>query len=80
MSKMSKMLPSATTKKASSPQTVQEWNVLLSKAIQRAEAAGDRRVEGLRQAMINGQSEKILRQWSILSETDINREFGQVPT
>lgn len=81
MSKMSKMLPGTqreTTPKH--PRTVQDWNVLLSQVIQRAQATGDRRLEGLRLAMVNGQSEKILRQYSILSEADLLREFGQVPT
>ncbi len=57
------------------PKDVQEWNQLLSKAIKRAEETGDRRLEGLRQAMTQGRSEKILRSMSILSESDLNREF-----
>lgn len=72
----SRILPTLTSpKKPLGPQNIHEWNALLSKAIQRADAAGDRRVEGLRRAMTDGRSEKILRQMSILSDVDLDREF-----
>lgn len=72
----SRLLPSiAPPKKPLGPQNIYEWNALLSKTIQRAAAVGDRRLEGLRKAMTDGRSEKILRQMSILSEVDLDREF-----
>lgn len=77
----SKFLPSsALSPTPKGPQNAHEWNLLLSKAINRATEKGDRRVTGLRQAMQDGRAEKILRQMSILTETDIDREFGPAET
>ena len=72
-----RILPSLVSSqpKSTGPRNIHEWNALLSKAIQRAEGLGDRRLEGLRKAMMDGRSEKILRQMSILSDVDIDREF-----
>lgn len=71
----SKLLPTTSTKKPSAPASIQEWNQLLSKTIQRAQATEDRRLEGLRKAMMEGRAEKMLRQMSVLSEVDLDREF-----
>ncbi len=71
-----RILPSLVSPpKSTAPRNIHEWNSLLSKAILRAEKLGDRRLEGLRKAMMDGRSEKILRQMSILSDVDIDREF-----
>jgi hypothetical protein len=71
----SKLLSTTSTKKPNAPASVQEWNQLLSKTIQRALSTEDRRLEGLRKAMMEGKAEKILRQMSVLSEVDLDREF-----
>lgn len=73
----SRTLPSLVSppSKTSGPKNIHEWNTLLSKTIQRAESLGDRRVEGLRKAMVEGRAEKMLRQMSILSDADLDREF-----
>lgn len=73
----SRTLPSLVSppSKTSAPKNIHEWNTLLSVTIQRAEALGDRRVEGLRKAMVEGRAEKMLRQMSILSDADLVREF-----
>jgi len=52
-----------------------QWNNLLTKVIQRAAENRDPRLPGLRRAMTEGRSERVLRQYGILSETDIDREF-----
>jgi hypothetical protein len=51
------------------------WDALLSKAIKRAEAKGDPRLEGLRKAIREGKSESTLRKYGIISEMDLDREF-----
>jgi hypothetical protein len=48
---------------------------LLRKAITRAEAVKDRRLEGLRNAQVKDQAEKHLRLMGIIHERDIDREF-----
>jgi hypothetical protein len=67
----------ATTPKRSiqAPERREDWNQLLRKAIQRADRAGDRRVEGLRQALIDGKAEKHLRLLGIIHDVDLTREF-----
>lgn len=57
------------------PSRREDWKQLLNKAIARADAAGDRRVEGLRQALIDGAAERHLRRLGIIHEVDLTREF-----
>lgn len=64
-----------TTQAPKNPTTATGWNQLLTKAIRRAEARSDNRTQALKRAMIQGSAESTLRRYSILSETDLNREF-----
>lgn len=51
------------------------WDALMRRVIQRAEALGDRRLEGLKRASQEGRSEAFLRKLGIIGEVDILREF-----
>lgn len=57
------------------PKTLNEWRLLMRQVIERAEIQGDRRVEGLRKAMADGNAERHLRMMGIIHPTDILREF-----
>jgi hypothetical protein len=57
------------------PERREDWNQLLRKAIQRAEVTGDRRLEGLKRALVDGKAEKHLRLLSIIHDADLDREF-----
>jgi hypothetical protein len=64
------------TKRAiQAPNRRDDWKQLLTKAIARAEASGDRRAIGLKQALINGEAERHLRRLGIIHEGDLLREF-----
>lgn len=64
------------TKRAiQAPNRRDDWKQLLTKAIARAESAGDRRAVGLKQALINGEAERHLRRLGIIHEVDLTREF-----
>jgi len=63
------------TTKTKTPAGPHGWDTLLSKTIQRATLTRDPRLAGLRRAMTEGKSERILRQMGILSDKDIDREF-----
>lgn len=65
--------------KTQRPRTPVEWTALMKKAIARAEAVGDRRVENMKKALRRGGVEQKLRRMSIISEADIAREFPQIP-
>jgi hypothetical protein len=47
----------------------------MRKVIDRAERTRDRRLAGLRKAMLEGKAEDHLRLLGIISEVDIRREF-----
>ena len=64
-----------TGKAPKSPTTAGGWNQLLTQVIRRAEALHDPRGQVFRKAMTMGTAESTLRRYSILSETDIHREF-----
>lgn len=51
------------------------WDQLMRLAIRRAEATGDKRLEGLRKALRDGKSEMLLRKLGVISEDDLPREF-----
>jgi hypothetical protein len=52
------------------------WNALMRRVIAHVEKTGDsKRLEGLKTALTRGQSEKVLRQYGIIGERDIQREF-----
>ena len=59
------------------PANAQEWNALIRQAIERAERLGDRRVHGLRKALVDGASERHLRMLSIIHPGDLQREFPE---
>ena len=55
------------------------WVALMRLTIARAEATGDKRLEGLRWALQEGKSEMFLRKLGVISEADIPREFPSPP-
>lgn len=66
-------------KRIQAPDRREDWKQLLVKAIQRAETSGDRRLEGLKRALVDGQAERHLRRLGIIHDVDLSREFP-VPT
>jgi len=57
--------------------SIQMWNRLMRKAIEMAEAAGDtRKLRVLRAAQQQGKTRDCLKRMSIISEADLQREFG----
>lgn len=62
-------------KRVLAPTRRDDWKQLLRKAITRAEASKDRRLAGLRHALVKGQAEQHLRRMGIIAERDIEREF-----
>jgi len=62
---------------AQGTRTPQAWTRLMRKAIQMAEQAGStRRLRMLRAALQQGKARECLKRLSIISETDLQREFG----
>jgi hypothetical protein len=57
------------------PKSHAEWDALASKAAKAAKRVGDGRAYPLTKAIQEGRSERLLRSFGILSETDIVREF-----
>lgn len=51
------------------------WEQLMRTAIEKARLTGDRRLTGMEAALAKGQSEQVLRKFSIICEADLNREF-----
>jgi hypothetical protein len=62
-------------KRALAPTRRDDWKQLLRKAITRAEATQDRRLAGLKQALVKDQAEQYLRRTGIIAERDLEREF-----
>lgn len=58
-----------------SPKDRSGWMRLARQAIERAKAAGDKREHSIRLAVQKGQVETLLRQWAIICEADLQREF-----
>jgi hypothetical protein len=73
-----RFLPPGATPVAIPTKTSLMWTDLLRQAIERAETTGDKRVQGLRRAMIEGRAEAFLRRLSILSTADLDREMPLV--
>jgi len=65
----------SSAKRIQAPDRREDWKQLLVKAIQRAEATGDRRLEGLKRALVDGQAERHLRRLGIIHDVDLSREF-----
>jgi len=59
------------------PQNYSEWHSFLVKVIERAARQEDRRLPGLRKALVEGNAEKYLRMMGIISTTDVLREFPE---
>jgi hypothetical protein len=57
------------------PERREDWKQLLRKAIEVAERTGDRRVEGLKRALVDNAAEKHLRRLGIIHDGDLTREF-----
>lgn len=57
------------------PTTIDQWHALMRQAIERAEMTGDRRIHGLRKALVDNKVERALRQMGIIHPVDILREF-----
>lgn len=57
------------------PNRREGWNQLLRTTITRAELTGDRRLEGLKRALVDGTAEKHLRRLGIIHDVDLTREF-----
>jgi hypothetical protein len=68
--------PVKKTAAAQLPKTKQDWNRFMRRVISRAEAVGDRRLPGLKQALAQDRSETLLRKLSLVSQADIDREFS----
>lgn len=66
-----------TTSPVKMPRNLEEWASLMRKAIERAETTEDRRIHGLRKALVDGNSERHLRLLGIISEACIHREFPE---
>lgn len=58
--------------------TAHEWNRLLRSAIRMAKTAGDsRRLRTLETALQQGSARMCLKRMGIISEADLQREFGR---
>lgn len=67
------LVPSTETIRA--PESIQEWNRLMMDVISRAESLEDRRLPGLRKALVDGKAETHLRKLGVISPADVEREF-----
>jgi hypothetical protein len=60
----------------STPQGSTAWNALLRKVVAHLEKGGDqKRAEAFKTALSQGRAERLLRQYGVIRETDILREF-----
>lgn len=57
------------------PKSQADWDTLASKASKAADLAGDKRAYSIKKAIQEGRSEKILRSFGVISESDVTREF-----
>lgn len=57
------------------PKSRDEWTLLMRQVIAKAETQNDRRLPGLRKALVDGKAETHLRMLGIIHEGDIHREF-----
>lgn len=63
--------------KANPPKNSKDWKDLIKNAIERAERTNDRRVAGLRRALVAGNVESHLRKLGIICPEDLQREFPE---
>lgn len=59
------------------PLTSKDWSTLCRKALERAEAVGDRRAAGLKAALEKGTAQRTLTVLGIICQADIERTFVQ---
>ena len=59
------------------PKTTAEWEKLMRVVIAKAEAQGDRRIHGLRKALVDGKAERTLRMMGIIHLGDLPRVFPE---
>lgn len=59
------------------PKTASEWDKLMRIVISVAEERNDRRIHGLRKALVDGRSERMLRMMGIIHLGDIPRVFPE---
>lgn len=64
-------------KNSKAPTRALEWKRLMEKTLARADKLKDRRAAGLRQAVVDGRAEPLLRRMGIISEADLLREFPE---
>jgi hypothetical protein len=64
-----------TKPKINLPGSHDDWRALLQRAIRQGEKSNDRRVAGLRNALVTGDVEVHLRKLGIICQADIDREF-----
>jgi hypothetical protein len=57
------------------PKTAAEWEKLMRLVIVTAETRGDRRIHGLRKALVDGKAERTLRMMGIIHLGDLPRVF-----
>lgn len=58
------------------PHGPKAWNALMRQVIAQVEKNGDlKRAQGFKRALTEGRAEKVLRQYGIIGERDILREF-----
>jgi hypothetical protein len=57
------------------PKTAAEWDKLMRVVIELADSQGDRRIHGLRKALVDGKSERVLRMMGIIHMGDLPRVF-----
>jgi hypothetical protein len=59
------------------PGSQAEWTQLMRQTIARAEVQGDRRIHGLRKALVDGRAERMLRMMGIIHVGDLRRVFPE---
>jgi hypothetical protein len=59
------------------PKTAMDWEKLMRTTIALAESRGDRRIHGLRKALVEGKSERMLRMMGIIHLGDLPRVFPE---
>ena len=57
------------------PKTGTEWEKLMRETIARAESQNDRRIHGLRKALVDGKAERTLRMMGVIHSGDLPRVF-----
>lgn len=61
------------------PKTAADWDKLMKVVISEAASKGDRRIHGLRKALVDGKSERVLRMMGIIHTGDLPRVFPHKP-